>query len=401
MGRITELCPRFGLLGTVLLIVFLSGCSSSSDWFSRNDDSPLPPPLQTDADGVVPDETGRKEEKSAAQSGPTGADDETTDAGAATDAAAGEADNAVKPQRQLANSLVSDKEKARHSDEELRGGRVAPVAAPRPSPPSAKKPDAPVMNRETDAAAPSAPALPQGKVSGSVLAPPQPRQNTVAQAARANPAAPQVARLVPPAATAQSLSPRGVPAITAAPIPAPIPVSPAALGALPPGAYPGATFQPSRAQPLPPELLANLPPGIAERYRETSGATVIGATPRSVYSGGASAIIPFASGSTRLSSADLRAIKTTARMYLDRRGNRIRVVGHASSNTSSRSASEQLIANWEISQARANAVADALIADGIPASEILIEAVGDGQPALEGPDMEAEAVNRRVDIYLE
>ncbi len=401
---------RGGALLAALVIVFLSGCSSSSDWFSRNYDSPLPPPLEAGADGVVPDNTGRKDEETVEK-----ADGEEPGDPAAVEAEAGEAATPPPPQRQLANALISDKDKAKHSDEELRGGRVAPVAPPRPAPPAPPKPPKAENTESLESPIPAAekapPAMPQGRVSDTPLSSPAPQPQSLEEslAAKSTPApiraapprSPQVNRLIPPAGPSAQLRPHGAPVVTAAPIPAPIPVSPAALGAPPGTAFPGATFQPSHAQPLPPEVIANLPPGVAERYRETSGTTVIGGQPQSGISGRAYAIIPFASGSTRLSDADLRTIRMAANMHMTQRGNRVRVVGHASSSTSSRSASEQLIANWEISQARANAVADALIADGIPPGSILIEAVGDAQPAVNSPDLEAEAANRRVDIYLE
>lgn len=406
---------RGGALLAGLLIVFLSGCSSSSDWFSRNDDSPLPPPLEAGADGVVPDNTGRKDEETAETA--EAAEGEQPADPAAVEAADGEAAIPPAPQRQLANALISDKDKAKHSEEELRGGRVAPVAPPRPAPPAPPKPPRAENTESLESPIPATeqapPAMPQGRVSDAPLGTPQSLEQSLAAKSSPSPApaaspvqatpprSPQLSRLIPPAGSNAQLRPRGAPSVTAAPIPAPIPVSPAALGSQPGTAYPGATFQPSHAQPLPPEVLANLPPGVAERYRETGGTTVIGGRPQTGGSGQAYAIIPFASGSTRLSEADLRTIRMAANMHMTQRGNRVRVVGHASSSTSSRSASEQLIANWEISQARANAVADALIADGIPPGSILIEAVGDGQPALDSSDMEADAANRRVDIYLE
>lgn len=314
-GPHRDAAPSWAVLGsspwrrlpcTAILMFFLSGCFGTGDWIAGDDDSPLPPPLAADAKGVVADNTGRGK--------------------------------AAKT-RPLANSLITDKEKAKHSDEELRGGRVAAVAPPRLG---------------------TAPAR--------------------ATADATPPAMPQVAAAD----------------VTAAPIPGAIQVSPAALGALPSGAYSGATFQPSQAQPLPPDLIASLPPGVAERYQESMGAAGVPG-----FSGEAFTTIPFASGSTRLNGADLRAIGMAADTYLASRRGRIRVVGHASRTPSSRPASEQMIASWEISQSRANVVADALIGRGVPAGAIVIEAVGDGQLAMAEPDVVSEASERRVDIYLE
>lgn len=466
---------------TAMLTIFLFGCSSATDWLSRDDDSPLPPPLEANADGVVPDNTGRyKGEKDAEAKASEEAEDEAEDetkAGGSVEAEPEkDAEKPAAPQRQLVSGLVSDQEKAKHSDEELRGGRVAPIAPPRPAPPAPPEAKAdpnksgakqsPKQTRDTGESAP--PAMPQGKVTGAPLssgatgsadgknetsaAPPSPpvppapiarsplSQSKPAPAPQAvlrapspvtsipprpqpqqqlqqvpvgavaalqptpppgyvRPQAPAINSLIPQNNTSPArLAPQGAPGASTAGIPAPVPLSPAAGS--PPSSFPSTSFQPSRAQPLPPDLLAALPPGIASRYQETQGTMVIGAAGgaaggRAGPIGGAFAIIPFASGSTRLSDADLRKIAAAADMYRVRSG-RIRVVGHASGGTSSRAANEQMIANWEISQARANVVADALISRGVPAGEVLIEAVGDGQSA-----GESEAAGRRVDIFLE
>lgn len=412
------------LTGVALLSIFLTGCSGPADWFGRGDGGgPLPPPLEADADGVVPDKTRQKQDAEAPET------EDGDDTGEASEAASSETDaDAAKPeaaQRQLAGALISDQEKARHSDEELRGGRVAAVAPPRPAPPAppVKRPEP----GRSEAAEPSPPALPQGRVTGAPLparqatapaeavsapAAPSPAASTATpqapppapapQPVRATPApqpasaAPQINRLVPqPAARPAPLAAQRV---TSAAIPAPAPASPAAR-ALPSAAtYPATGFQPSRAQPLPPSLLAALPPGVASRYQETA-ATVIGAGAANAGSAGASSgaysSIPFAPGSTRLSPSDLAKIARTAERYRSR-GGLVRLVGHASGEAGGGSASEQMIANWEISQARANVVADALITGGVAAIDVLIEAVGDG--GLAGG---SGAAYRRVDIYIE
>ena len=60
-----------------------------------------------------------------------------------------------------------------------------------------------------------------------------------------------------------------------------------------------------------------------------------------------------------------------------------------------------MIANWEVSQARATSVADALVGQGVDAARIIIEAVGDSQAATIAGYSDAEAASRRVDLFLE
>jgi flagellar motor protein MotB len=73
----------------------------------------------------------------------------------------------------------------------------------------------------------------------------------------------------------------------------------------------------------------------------------------------------------------------------------IRVVGHSSSGGESMSAQRRIIWNFERSQARAKAVAQELIHEGIPANKVLVEAVGDQQPS------QSEDGNRRAEIFLQ
>jgi flagellar motor protein MotB len=63
------------------------------------------------------------------------------------------------------------------------------------------------------------------------------------------------------------------------------------------------------------------------------------------------------------------------------------------------SAQRRLIWNFERSQARAKAVAQELIHEGIPANKVLVEAVGDQQPVATGA--QGEDSNRRAEIFLQ
>jgi outer membrane protein OmpA-like peptidoglycan-associated protein len=172
-------------------------------------------------------------------------------------------------------------------------------------------------------------------------------------------------------------------------------------------AYSSSNFQPSTAQPLPADLAAALPAGVAQRYQETLRKPVPGipsALPIApVMAGrgvGAFASIPFASGSSQLSSTDRQTVAQVVSAARNGFG-AVRVVGHASSSAASQSESQRMFANWEVSQARATAVADELVRQGVDAARIIIEAVGDSQAGAVSGYGDAEAASRRVDLFLE
>lgn len=380
---------RFGaLLAIGLVMMAVSGCSMPSVFGSDDSPLPLPPPLETDAEGNVADNTGRKKDDAEVSPAPE-ADGEYPDLadvpeGAEATKAAEKAPEAQAGREQLASGLVADREQAKYTDEELRGGKVAALSPPRPQPPAPPRSEEPVAPAAPEPVAPQAPA--------AQVSPPAPAPvRAPAPASGLTPASPS-----PSATPLTPQAPRSLPPRTAAAAP----VQTAT-------AYSTTTFQPSRAQPLPADLAASLPAGVAQRYQETLRQPVPGA-PAGLpvapvlggRAGGAYVSIPFASGSSQLSSGDQRTIAQLARAA---KGgfSRIRVVGHASSSASSQSESQRLLANWEVSQARATAVADELVRQGVDVARIVIEAVGDSQAASAGGYMDAEAAARRVDLFLE
>ena len=56
---------------------------------------------------------------------------------------------------------------------------------------------------------------------------------------------------------------------------------------------------------------------------------------------------------------------------------------------------------FEKSQQRANAVAQELIREGVPADKVLVEAVGDSQPVYYESMPKGEDGNRRAEIFLQ
>ena len=79
----------------------------------------------------------------------------------------------------------------------------------------------------------------------------------------------------------------------------------------------------------------------------------------------------------------------------------VKVVGHASSRTANMPVERHLEVIFQKSQARANAVAQALIRAGIPADKVQIEAVGDSQPIYYESMPKGEDGNRRAEIFLQ
>ena len=79
----------------------------------------------------------------------------------------------------------------------------------------------------------------------------------------------------------------------------------------------------------------------------------------------------------------------------------IRVVGHSSSRTPNMSPERHQQVVFTKSQERANAVAQEIIREGVPASKVLVEAVGDTQPIYYESMPKGEDGNRRAEIFLQ
>jgi outer membrane protein OmpA-like peptidoglycan-associated protein len=120
------------------------------------------------------------------------------------------------------------------------------------------------------------------------------------------------------------------------------------------------------------------------------------------YPGGPAAVVFFPSDRTVLDENARAQVRSAARAFLAQGGQGyVRVVGHSSSRTGNMSAARHLVWNFERSQARATAVARALIGAGIPAEKILVQAVGDGQPVYQETMPQGEDGNRRAEIFFQ
>jgi len=76
----------------------------------------------------------------------------------------------------------------------------------------------------------------------------------------------------------------------------------------------------------------------------------------------------------------------------------LRVDGHADRNPVRPGG--RYASNWELSAARAIAVAQFLISQGLPANHVAATAFGDNQPIDPGDSPEALARNRRIELRL-
>lgn len=112
------------------------------------------------------------------------------------------------------------------------------------------------------------------------------------------------------------------------------------------------------------------------------------------------ATIQFGHGSAALSSHDrsvLRQVVELQRRY----GARVRVIGHASSRTGNMSLASHQMANFVTSTERAQSVAAALQAMGVPLQALTVAAVSDNEPLYYEVMPSGEAGNRRTEIYLD
>jgi outer membrane protein OmpA-like peptidoglycan-associated protein len=114
------------------------------------------------------------------------------------------------------------------------------------------------------------------------------------------------------------------------------------------------------------------------------------------------AIIYFAGDGISLSPAARTQVRDAAAAFQASGGaGSIKVVGHASSRTPNMPVERHLEVIFQKSQARANAVAQALIRAGVPADRVQIEAVGDSQPVYYESMPKGEDGNRRAEIFLQ
>jgi outer membrane protein OmpA-like peptidoglycan-associated protein len=224
--------------------------------------------------------------------------------------------------------------------------------------------------------------------------------------------APVQAASAAPAAQAPAAPPPGAePAVPAVPpagairgtaITAPV-MSDAALG-----------FKPSAAPALDPTVDNFVSAPILARYKQTASAgsggraTVVGgngaiiaASPSAMGGPAPTAVVYFPGDGTAISAAARTQIRRAVTAFKNGGGaGTVRVVGHASSRTANMSVEKHLEVIFEKSQKRADAVAQELIRQGVPADHVQIDAVGDSQPVYYESMPKGEEGNRRAEIFV-
>ena len=314
----------------------------------------------------------------------------------------------------------------------------------------------------TDVAAPPPVASDAAATRQALAAADVPPTAGADQAAAAGPSAADAPPSASAAATADAPAAAPPPVATAAapvaaPAPAPAPVRSAAL-APPPGAEPAVPavpmtpgarmamvnpsdaqlgFKPSSAPPLNASINQWVSPPILAHYRQTAAlaGTAGTATPAvsavpgrgsqamsgsvtanldavpgtpagmaAAMNGGIAptAIVYFPGDGTSLSPAARTQVRNAVSAFQASGGTgTVKVIGHASSRTANMPVERHLEVIFQKSQARANAVAQALIRAGVPASKVIVQAVGDSQPIYYESMPRGEDGNRRAEIFVQ
>ena len=363
-------------------------------------------------------------------------------------------------QKQVSESLAGDRSNAKYSADALRGGTES-AATPPPFAPvqvasaseSMPAAESTTASRRIARAPAEQPRAPQ--VDRSVAQAPVGRSmpGTLPSSGRAtrvaSVAAPVEFASAPAPAPVQSavMPPPGMqPAVPPTPaVPqqvASIAPSDAALG-----------FRPSAAPPLDPSISQFVAPPILQHYQQTATLAGLSSTgpvvatadtrpiklrrPRAVGMGEggpetmtgavvanldaiqptttstpnvyanpqglpATAVVFFPGDSVYLNAEARAQVRTAAEQFNARGGQGyVRVVGHSSSRTADMPVERHLEIIFRKSQERAKAVVQELIRNGIPASKVLMEAVGDSQPVYYESMPKGEDGNRRAEIFLQ
>lgn len=411
-----------------------------------------------DPTGLLSDKSDQTSQFPADQAAPTTASDQA--AGTTPDLAsipAKPATSSPASQQQTAQALASDGAQARYSADALRGGTDAaapPPAASDVAPNAGQR----ILGSGPTASADAPPTADAVQPQMAASLPPPTAEPTPAAAAPslpdgAQPAPPASAPVsmaaVPPSANVKTAS--ATPAVSASPVgasarpagaepavPANAPMRGGAMMAQPALTDAALGFHPSAAPPLDPSVNDFVSAPIVAHYRQTasnvgmvsmSAAPAVPAVPprgasvdsspavvanMAAVSGASAAIaamnggvaptavIYFPGDGTGLSSAARAEVRTAVASFRANGGQgSIRVVGHASSRTANMPVEKHLETIFDKSQARANAVAQELIHDGVPASRVLIDAVGDSQPIYYESMPEGEDGNRRAEIFVQ
>ena len=115
---------------------------------------------------------------------------------------------------------------------------------------------------------------------------------------------------------------------------------------------------------------------VIARYRQTA---MLKPPVYPAYSGGsygsATAVVTFPGDTTILDEKGLQQVRAAAELFKAHGGQGfVRIVGHASSASGKLSEERLMRINFDHSQARATAIARALMKEGVPADKVLVDA---------------------------
>ena len=111
------------------------------------------------------------------------------------------------------------------------------------------------------------------------------------------------------------------------------------------------------------------------------------------------ATINFKSGSSLISSKDIRKIRKVIKLAADKSA-QVRIVGHASTRTKDMSQLEHKLANFDISDKRSQAVAKVFVENKFPPSKLITEAVSDSKPLFHESMPAGTFGNQRTEIFI-
>ena len=426
------------------VFVFAMGTSACSTLDSAyndvlGDDTPAGSPA-TDQNGFPPDTAPPAATSDA--STPT-----TPDLASVPDKPTGT--TAPDEQKEVADSLAADRARANYSADALRGGTEAAAAPPGPADTTTTVADA-TPPQPLPAASPTPAASPAPAAPGPGASPALSGGTEAAPAAVPSDsgAAPSPAPALPVASAPMAPPPGTQPAVPAVPGSGQVPGTPptrmsdAQLGFKPSTApaldasisqfvaqpiiaryqqtASNAGIATNATAPTGDSAVAAVPPGrhgrnVAMGGPETMGGSVVAnldalnngnASTPSVYANPAgmppAAVVMFPGDGTRLTAAGRERVRAAVAEFQSRGGTGfIKVIGHASSRTANMPVEKHLVAIFDKSQQRANAVAAEIIRDGVPASRVLVEAVGDSQPVYYESMPQGEEGNRRAEIFIQ
>jgi len=108
----------------------------------------------------------------------------------------------------------------------------------------------------------------------------------------------------------------------------------------------------------------------------------------------------FSSGSIAIKAQGRDALVNVAQALKDNK-NLIRIIGYSDSLPVGKGLKARFTDNWELSAARAAAVARVLVwGEGIGENRIVVEGRGSASPVADNASKEGRAENRRIEIYI-